>query len=362
MKKRKPDLLSTKFKKIIITIVVFCILIFLLCLVISFIDLLNAKIVFSDIFKQTFNYFLYTIGYGSLESETFLQNFLAMIGIVSLALMSTYLTINLFWRLDDVFLDENINYKDNKLVFTIINKGRDICNVNIKFFLYDTVTKQNKNSTREYDAPIILRKSSCSFLASLDDTFWYQTVKNIFKHSEYQVYASLSFVDMKTGQESIKLIPITADNIVGLTLDKLNNPIIFNTKDMKLIANDNKLELNNKVLSYEIINKTSEFLMAYYSFDNLNLNKYDDRSYFEWDLTSLKEAKVVIEIKYSLNKLMAYQCDYVIDNNFTKIKIPLSKLDGNREEITEICLTIFTKDNKCHTNSISLKDLKLIIK
>lgn len=25
---------------------------------------------------------------------------------------------------------------------------------------------------------------------------------------------------------------------------------------------------------------------------------------------------------------MAYQCDYVIDNNFTKIKIPLSKLDG----------------------------------
>ncbi|CCY88806.1 unknown [Mycoplasma sp. CAG:956] len=59
---------------------------------------------------------------------------------------------------------------------------------------------------------------------------------------------------------------------------------------------------------------------------------------------------------------MAYQCDYVIDNNFTKIKIPLSKLDGNRKEITEICLTTFTKDNKCHTNSISLKDLKLIIK
>lgn len=59
---------------------------------------------------------------------------------------------------------------------------------------------------------------------------------------------------------------------------------------------------------------------------------------------------------------MAYQCDYVIDNNFTKIKIPLSKLDGNRKEITEICLTIFTKDNKCHINSISLKDLKLIIK
>ena len=116
MKKRKPDLLSTKFKKIIITIVVFCILIFLLCFVISFIDLLNAKIVFSDIFKQTFNYFLYTIGYGSLESETFLQNFLAMIGIVSLALMSTYLTINLFWRLDDVFLDENINYKDNRII------------------------------------------------------------------------------------------------------------------------------------------------------------------------------------------------------------------------------------------------------
>ena len=59
---------------------------------------------------------------------------------------------------------------------------------------------------------------------------------------------------------------------------------------------------------------------------------------------------------------MVYQCDYVIDYNFTKIKIPLSKLDGNRKEITEFSFSIFTKDNKCHTNSISLKDLKLIIK
>lgn len=139
MKKRKPELLSTKFKKIIITIIIFCLLIFILCLGISLIAFLNAKITFSDIFSQAFNYFLYTIGYGSLEDETFLQNFLAMIGIVSLALMSTYLTINLFWRLDDVILDEDINYKNNELIFTIINKGRDICNVNIKFFLYNAL-------------------------------------------------------------------------------------------------------------------------------------------------------------------------------------------------------------------------------
>lgn len=361
MKKRKPDLLSTKVKKIIITIIVFCLLIFLLCLGISFIDLLNSKIAFKDVLGQAFNYFLYTIGYGSLEDETFLQNFLAMIGIVSLALMSTYLTINLFWRLDDVILDENINYKDNELRFTIINKGRDICNVNIKFFIYNTNTLQNQNITREYAAPIIMKKSSWSFSVSLDDTFWYQTVKNILKNNEYQVYASMSFVDMKTGQESIKLIPITSDNIVGLTLAKLNNPIIFSTKDMKLIANDNKLELNNKVLNYEISNN-KEFLMAYYSFNNLNLNKYDDKSYLEWNLKSIKKTKIVIEIKYGLNKLIAYQCEYNLDNNFTKIKIPLSKLKGNREEIQEICLTIFIKDNKYLVNSINLSDLKLVIK
>lgn len=59
---------------------------------------------------------------------------------------------------------------------------------------------------------------------------------------------------------------------------------------------------------------------------------------------------------------MAYQCDYVIDNNFTKNKNTFKQVRWYRKEITEICLTIFTKDNKCHTNSISLKDLKLIIK
>lgn len=96
MKKRKPDLLSTKLKKIIITIIVFCLSIFILCLGISLVDFLNSKIVLSGILSQAFNYFLYTIGYGPLEDETFLQNFLAMIGIVSLALMSTYLTIIYF--------------------------------------------------------------------------------------------------------------------------------------------------------------------------------------------------------------------------------------------------------------------------
>ena len=361
MKKRKPDLLSTKLKKIIITIIVFCLSIFILCLGISLVDFLNSKIVLSGILSQAFNYFLYTIGYGPLEDETFLQNFLAMIGIVSLALMSTYLTINLFWRLDDVILDEDINYKDNELMFTIINKGRDICNVNIKFFLYNAKAKQNQNITREYDAPIIMKKSSWSFEVSLDDTFWYQTVKNILKNNEYQVYASMSFVDMKTGQESIKLIPITAGNIIGLTLAKLNNPVIFNTKDINLTANNNKLELNNKVLTYQI-NSNDTFLMAYYSFDNLNLNKYDDKSYLEWNLKSIKEAIIVIEIKYGVNKLLAYQSKYTLNENFTKIKISLNKLKGNREEIKEICLTIFTNDNKYLENSIVMSDLKLIVK
>ena len=361
MKKRKPDLLSTKLKKIIITIIVFCLSIFILCLGISLVDFLNSKIVLSGILSQAFNYFLYTIGYGPLEDETFLQNFLAMIGIVSLALMSTYLTINLFWRLDDVILDEDINYKDNELMFTIINKGRDICNVNIKFFLYNAKAKQNQNITREYDAPIIMKKSSWSFEVSLDDTFWYQTVKNILKNNEYQVYASMSFVDMKTGQESIKLIPITAGNIIGLTLAKLNNPVIFNTKDINLIANNNKLELNNKVLTYQI-NSNDTFLMAYYSFDNLNLNKYDDKSYLEWNLKSIKEAIIVIEIKSGVNKLLAYQSKYALNENFTKIKISLNKLKGNREEIKEICLTIFTNDNKYLENSIVMSDLKLIVK
>ena len=361
MKKRKPDLLSTKLKKIIITIIVFCLSIFILCLGISLVDFLNSKIVLSGILSQAFNYFLYTIGYGPLEDETFLQNFLAMIGIVSLALMSTYLTINLFWRLDDVILDEDINYKDNELMFTIINKGRDICNVNIKFFLYNAKAKQNQNITREYDAPIIMKKSSWSFEVSLDDTFWYQTVKNILKNNEYQVYASMSFVDMKTGQESIKLIPITAGNIIGLTLAKLNNPVIFNTKDINLIANNNKLELNNKVLTYQI-NSNDTFLMAYYSFDNLNLNKYDDKSYLEWNLKSIKEAIIVIEIKSGVNKLLVYQSKYTLNENFTKIKISLNKLKGNREEIKEICLTIFTNDNKYLENSIVMSDLKLIVK
>ena len=77
-------------------------MIILLCFIASFIKVCSHELPWSHLLEETGLYFLYTIGYGSLEQDTVLQQVFAMIGIISLSLMGTFLTINLFWRIDDV--------------------------------------------------------------------------------------------------------------------------------------------------------------------------------------------------------------------------------------------------------------------
>ena len=154
----------TKLKKILSTVIIFIALMLLICFLFSLWNVFAHEMPPTEIFQKTGLYFLYTIGYGSLEENETVQNILAMVGIVSLALMTTYLTINLFWRLDDVKLKKDILYKNDYLLMQFQNNGRTICDMKVTFTLYDEKTTENLEEPKEYYMPVLVKKSIWNYL------------------------------------------------------------------------------------------------------------------------------------------------------------------------------------------------------
>ena len=115
-----------KLKKIICTVIIFLLVMLFICLGISLYKVVRGEIILGDVWSKTGFYFLYTIGYGALEGDAVIQNILAMIGIISVALMTTFLTINLFWRLDDVKFNKEILCDLNNIKISFKNKGKAI--------------------------------------------------------------------------------------------------------------------------------------------------------------------------------------------------------------------------------------------
>ncbi len=97
-----------KVRKIIRTITIFIFTMILICIL--FAVLLSVVTGNSeDILNRTLNYLLYIIGYGSLiHDNLILQDLFGILGIVAVSILSAYLTVNLFWRVDDVFISNNI--------------------------------------------------------------------------------------------------------------------------------------------------------------------------------------------------------------------------------------------------------------
>ena len=134
-----------KLKKILKTIIVFIISMIIICFLFSLYKVINNEILPTELISETGLYFLYTIGYGALEGDAVIQNILAMIGIVALALMTTFLTINLFWRLDDVKLNtEYIEIHQEAKTIHIELKNIEDNIEQVKEICY-TIFKENNN-------------------------------------------------------------------------------------------------------------------------------------------------------------------------------------------------------------------------
>ena len=349
-----------KFKKIINTVIVFILLMFLICFLFSIYKLIVGDIAINELLSETGLYFLYTIGYGALEGDAIIQNILAMIGIISLALMTTFLTINLFWRLDDVKFNKEIFIDSNDIKMSFKNKGKAICDMKATFVLYDSEISMNILEPKEYYMPIMLKNSLWNLEVSLNETFWYKAIYNLLTSNDKKLYCIFSFVDTKSGQESIKVEEIKKENL-NISYDEFIKPVIFKSSDLLRVENGGKLSIDENVnYSFKKKDKDDSFVMMYYNFHNnyLNLEKYNkDTTYLELDINTSDNILLNFEIKLKNGNNLSKE---LLLNN-KKIKINLSDYTDSLEEITEICYTIFKKNNELE-GALKINDLKIITK
>ena len=335
-----------KLKEIGRIILIFILIMIAICFCFSLYKLICGDISFSQLPSETALYFLYSIGYGALEGDSVIQNILAMIGIVSLALMTTFLTINLFWRLDDVKLNKNITYNKDYLLMKFENKGKTIC-----------------------DMPMLVKNSVWNLRLNLNETFWYKTVYDLLTSNSKKLYCIFSFVDTKTGQNSIKVEEITKENIKLsdkiLDYKEFTKTVVYSYKKLLPVENCGNLqvkEVENAIeMDYSFDEKANEnsFIMLYYNLHepNLNLEKYDkQKTYLEFDISSENKVNLRFEIKTNENILT----EYVIVNNEAKtVRINLQDLNKNLENVKEICYTIFKKDGNAN-GKLCIGNLKIV--
>ena len=349
-----------KLKKIINTVVVFIILMFVICFLFSLYKLFVGVITPSELVSETGLYFLYTIGYGALEGDAVIQNILAMIGIISVALMTTFLTINLFWRLDDVKFNKEIICDLENIKISFKNKGKAICDMKATFVLYDSEISMNILEPKEYYMPIMLKNSLWNLEVSLNETFWYKAIYNLLTSNDKKLYCIFSFVDTKSGQESIKVEEIKKENL-NISYDEFIKPVILKSEYLLKVENGGKLSIDESInYSFKKKDKDDSFVMMYYNFHNnyLNLEKYNkDTTYLELDINTSDNILLNFEIKLGNGNNLTKEL--LLDNK--KIKINLSDYADSLEEITEICYTIFKKNNELN-GTLKINDLKIITK
>lgn len=362
-----------RIKEIIKNVIIFLVIMLLICFGVSLFYLFNHQIEPNELLSKTGLYFLYTIGYGALEGDTFLQNILAMIGIVSLALMSTFLTINLFWRLDDVVLSKEITYNDKILGFKFINNGRPICDVKATFLLYDNLIKENIAESKEYYVPMLLKKSKWNLKVDLDDTFWYRTVYSMLSNENKKLYCIFSFVDTHNGQGSIRVEEINKNYIKNndtiLKYENLVKPTVIECEGLMTCENDGgSISIMNpeeglRNINYSFKSKNSGFVMAYYNFhgSTLNLEKYDSNvTDLEFTAVSEKRLILTVEIKTAEAQWSKEFELTEIPKNY-KFELKDKNSEHNLENVREICFTVFPQNNQLK-NSFKLGNMQIITK
>ena len=171
---------------------------------------------------------LYILGYGSSPNvDIGMQLLLGIVGIIMIALLSAFLTVNLFRRAKDVLISNNVVVwmnKNGEYFASILfgNQGKPICNVSIAAQLFDnngeTVNIENNSFTK----PIIIRNHIWRVDFSIKmGSFMYEYFQDQYRGDGLmKLYVLASFVDTETGQASIVCKEYKFDKTVVVNRDK----------------------------------------------------------------------------------------------------------------------------------------------
>lgn len=393
-----------KIKKIIKTICIFIATMILVCVLMSILISVatgNSK----DVLSRTLNYLLYIIGYGSLiHDNLILQDLFGVIGVVTVSILSAYLTVNLFWRVDDVFISKNIaiwKSVNEKYYASVLvgNKGKNICKLELSFVAYD----EKKNSIGEmgktFAYPLLIKNGIWKIDIPLENGFLYDLLRIIRKgRRDCIIYTTFEYVDSETGQGSIKVQEYTSDNVFvssnknGFYKDSecenkikwkqfkliekdLQNDDIFSNwicrnlidfdlrkakpinEDQIKLTLDSEMETKECVLNADVdfsnADNSPEFVMALLEFNKPYqdwTSYYSNGSCFQFEISGDDGiSEIQLEIKNNSGEKVINKKISVTDT-ITKHSFKLNQnIDISLDsfyEIKEICFTVFNKPNE----------------
>lgn len=408
-----------KVKKIIKTIIVFIITMILVCVLFS---VLSSVITGNSdkIFSRTLNYLLYIIGYGSLIHENLiLQDLFGVFGIVTISILSAYLTVNLFWRVDDVFVSSHMaiwESADEKYHASVIvgNKGKNLCKLELSFVAYDENKNYMGDLGKTFAYPLLIKNGIWKIDMPINNGFLYDVLRTIRKgRKDCMIYATFEYVDSETGQSSIKVNEYDSDHIFvsnikggfynGSVCDKnlkwkqfkhidknmkqdfvfnnwicrnivafdLNQTKAINKNNIKIITNVNDVDKRfNLQADVDLCNTNNppDFVMALLEFTGPYQDwsgYYSKGSSFQLEISGDEGiSDMQLEIK---DKSGAKLIDekIIVTDVVTKHSF---KLNNNKNfnpesfsEIKEICFTVFNKSNVPVKGSFKIYSCEILI-
>lgn len=141
-------------------ILVFILSILLICGLVSVVLICTNGITWSQMGYNLTNNFLYIIGYGDSNAAEIIQLIFSLIGVVSVSTLSALLTVQLFWKIDNVIINDKCfigydEYDNPQLSLFIINKGSDICNIKINLASYIEEGTSRSRICYEEERPLL---------------------------------------------------------------------------------------------------------------------------------------------------------------------------------------------------------------
>lgn len=132
---------------------------------VAVIQVANLPLAHSNNILDTFlsrmgNNALFFLGYGDTELNIIIKNILAIIGILAVSVMTTFLTIDLFWRVDDVLIVPKMFITSGKdkmgresyyANFVIVNRGKRIADLRLSIVAYLEQKKKDSRGPSEIE-------------------------------------------------------------------------------------------------------------------------------------------------------------------------------------------------------------------
>lgn len=401
-------------------ILVFILSILLICGLVSVVLICTNGITWSQLGYNLTNNFLYIIGYGDSNAAEIIQLIFSLIGVVSVSTLSALLTVQLFWKIDNVIINDKCfigydEYDNPQLSLFIINKGSDICNIKINLASYIEEGTSRSRICYEEERPLLLKKSIWKIDIPISNTPLYQSLRYIYKeqHSRLSFFLTISYVDTKNGQETIQVkqytkreisIPNFKMDISGgtfkakykalknITKDLYNSPKVtewllnnterYSCSEISLIENSGslyKVQSDNEGALYAIkfdksvqnIN-TEAFMMMFWNLNNHAADWtifYKENGIIRFSMvasTEIKNVKFQVKSIINGNRSIIFEKNIKPSETINKYQYDLAAVFDNIDHIEkniplicEICFCVYAKDMSSLNGNLMISDVEV---